>query len=224
MTDAHWGQSSDFYRLTDETGKARLEYFRTLGQPDEQAWLPTAIPEGGPVWPSRPAWRRIRAGKQTIVCSSGLSDPFNILDGPNLGFGVEVALATMDEIPEKLHPSWLLDLSVAVSNQAAADGRFYLRAQKFGVFLFGAPGPKSYNEWLDASGTLGFLIGVPAPGMELTMKFPVGDAMLLMTKLLTPKEYDFVANRGPEAAHKLVELFAQDGSHHLSSLNRASVV
>jgi hypothetical protein len=226
MTDTPWGQSDDYRRLAEATSTARLEYFRTLGQPDQDAWLPAAVPEvpGGPVWPTRPAWRRIRDGKQTIVSSSGLTDPFGIHDGPNLGFGVEVALATTDEIPEKLHPSWLLDLTVAVSNQAAIDGRFYLRAAKFGVFLFGVPGPKSYANWLDSSGTLGFLIGVPAPGVEPIMKLPVGSAAFLITKLLTPKEYEFVASRGLDGALKLVSLFDENGTHHLSSLNRPSVV
>jgi len=154
-----------------------------------------------------------------------LTDPFDGVDGPNIGYAVEVALATADEIPEQLHPSWLLDLTIAVSNQAAVDGRFHLRAAKFGVFLFGAPGaPAPYSDWLDRTGTLGFLIGLPIPEAETTMNLPAGNAVLLMAKLLRPAEYEFVASRGYDGARILVERFGMDGSYHLSSLKRASVV
>jgi hypothetical protein len=213
--------------LSYAIAQARLAFFRTLGKPDEQAWYPTAVPNtpGGPRWPRRPAWRRIRSGNQTIISSSGLTDPFDEADEPNTGYAVEVAMATNDEIPEQLHPSWLLDLTVAVSNQAAIDGRFCLRAGKFGVFLFGAPGaPASYEQWLDRTGTLAFLVGVPIPDVSGTMNLPVANAMFLMAKLLTPAEYEFIAERGPQAARAVVERFGEDQTYHLSSLHRKSVV
>ena len=227
MQVTSWATSHEYAHLTEATAQARLSYFRALGEPDKDVWSPTAVPDvpGGPVWPGRPAWRRIRSGKHTIVSSSGLSDPGAAVGRPNLGFGVEVALATADEIPEQLHPSWLLDLTVAVSNQAAVDRRFYLRAEKFGIFLFGAPAaPAPYKGWLDASGTLGFLIGVPVPGVHATMRLPAGDAMFLMAKLLTPAEYEFVADKGLNGAKELVTRFGENGTHHLSSLQRGSVV
>jgi hypothetical protein len=222
-----WGQPANYICLARAIEEARLAFFRTLGKPDEQVWLPTAVPNtpGGPRWPQQPAWHRIRAGSQTIISSSGLTDPFEEADQPNLGYGVEVALATNDEIPEQLHPSWLLDLAVAVSNQAAIDGRFNLRAAKFGVFLFGAPkAPASYGPWLDRTGTLGFLVGVPIPDFSGTMKLPLDDAMFLMAKLLTPAEYEFIASYGPAGAQLVVERFAKDQTYHLSSLHRKSVV
>jgi hypothetical protein len=227
MADLAWGNREEYQWLIDATANARLDFFRTLGQPDHNVWHPTAVPvdPGGPCWPTRPAWRRIRAGKQTIISSSGLTDPFDNAGEPNIGYAVEVAMATADEIPEQLHPSWLLDLAVGVSNQASVDRRFNLRAAKFGVFLFGAPGdPASYGDWIDRSGTLGFLIGLPIPGVETTIKLPAGNAVFLMAKLLSPNEYEFVATRGLEGARTLVERFGQDGNGHLSSLKRASVV
>jgi hypothetical protein len=134
-------------------------------------------------------------------------------------------VATNDEIPEQLHPSWLLDMTVAVSNQAAIDGRFGLRAGKFGAFLFGAPGaPAMYRDWLDRTGTLGFLVGVPIPDVSGTMKLPVANAMFLIAKLLTPAEYEFIAERGPQGARTVVERFGEDQTYHLSSLHRKSVV
>jgi hypothetical protein len=222
-----WGQRTNYVCLAHAIAEARLAFFRTVGKPDEQAWYPTAVPNtpGGPRWPRQPAWRRIRAGNQTIVSSSGLTDPFDEAEKPNIGYAVEVAMATQDEIPEQLHPTWLLDLAVAVSNQAAIDGRFYLRAVKFGTFLFGAPGaPASYGHWLDRTGTLGFLVGVPIPDVSGTMKLPVANAMFLMAKLLTPAEYEFIAERGLQAAREVVERFGEDQTYHLSSLHRKSVV
>jgi hypothetical protein len=213
--------------LTRGIAEARLAFFRTLGKPDEQIWSPTAVPNtpGGPRWPRQPGWRRIRAGTQTIVASSGLTDPFENAGEPNIGFAVEVGVATNDEIPEQLHPSWLLDLAVAVSNQAAIDGRFYLRADKFGAFLFGAPcAPATYNNWLDRTGALGFLVGVPIPGVSGTMELPVANAMFLIAKLLTPAEYEFIGRHGPQGARVVVERFSENQTHHLSSLHRKSVV
>src|SRR5262249_15258417 len=149
---------------------------------------------------------------------------FPQVDGPNVGLGVEVAVATADEMPADLRPTWLLELAQAVSHQAAEDGRFHLRHAKFGVFLFGVRGASDrFRGWLDDTGTMGFLVGVPMPGASTTIPLPAGAATLLAAKLLTPAEYGFVAARGLDGAHELVERFAQTGTHHLSSLGRASV-
>ncbi len=227
MADVSWGESEEYERSIDAAGAARLAYFRTLGEPDADVWFPLINPafQGGPAWPTRPAWQRIRSGGQTIIASSGLTDPLADADGPNIGFGVELAVATADEMPADLRPSWLLELAQTVSDQAAADGRFHLRHARFGVFLFGVRGASDlFRGWLDDTGTMGLLVGVPLPGVSTTIPLPAGPATLLAAKLLTPAEYGFVAVRGLEGAQQLVGRFAQDGTHHLSSLGRASVV
>jgi len=134
MPVTSWGLSDEYGRLVDKTGEARLEFFRTLGEPDEDVWFPIINPafQGGPAWPTRPAWHRIRATSQTIVSSSGLSDPIDEFDGPNIGYGVETALATTDDIPDPLNASWLMELTQAISHQAAVDDKFYARAERFG--------------------------------------------------------------------------------------------
>ena len=227
MADGSWGESEEYERSIDAAGAARQAYFRALGEPDADVWFPLINPavRGGPAWPTRPAWQRIRGSGQTVIASSGLTDPFADADGPNVGFGVDLAVATADEMPADLRPSWLLELAQTVSHQAAADGRFHLRHARFGVFLFGVRGASDlFRGWLDDTGTMGFLIGVPPPGASTTIPLPAGPATLLVAKLLTPAEYQFVAARGPEGAHQLVERFAQSGTHHLSSPGRASVV
>ena len=65
---------------------------------------------------------------------------------------------------------------------------------------------------------------MPIPGVDTAIKLPAGPAKFLMAKLLTPAEYAFVAKSGLQGAHELVKRFADDGTHHISSLHRASVV
>lgn len=214
--------------LIEATGEARAAYFRTLGAADEDVWAPMVNPrfQGGPVWPTRPAWRRIRIGGQTIIASDGLSDPFYELEEPERGFGVEVALATADEVPaDDLRRCWMFDLVYQLANHAAMNGRFLLAHQKYGAFLFSTPqDPEKYPEWVDENGEIAFLVGVPAPGISTTIELPTGNATLLMARLLTPAEYAFVAAGAEAAARQLVAKFQEDGSHHLSSLSRKSVV
>jgi hypothetical protein len=227
MSDTPWGRSDDYERLIQAAGETRGVYFRTLGEPDTDVWMPIVNPafQGGPAWPTRPAWQRIRTGDQTIIASSGLTDPFGDADEPNVGFAVETAVATTDPLPPDLRPSWLLELAIMISTHAAADDRFHLRRTRFGTFLFGVRGDSDlFRDWLDPTGTMGFLVGVPVSGVSTTIPLPAGTATLLVAKLLTPAEYGFVAARGPEGAQQLVALFGQSGTHHLSSLSRASVV
>jgi hypothetical protein len=227
MTEALFRESDDFERLIDATAKARLAYFRTLGEPDADVWFPIVNPafQGGPAWPTRPAWQRIRSGDQTIIASSGLTDPIGDAEGPNVGFAVETAVATSDALPSDLRPTWLLELAQSISNQASADGRFHLRHAKFGVFLFGLRGAsEEFDGWIDETDTMGFLVGLPIPNASTAIALPAGTATLLTAKLLRPAEYAYVARHGLEGAQYLAERFHQDGTHHLSSLARASVV
>jgi hypothetical protein len=222
-----WGLSKEYERLVTATGKARLRYFRTLGEPDVDVWAPVINPifQGGPAWPTRPAWQPIRNGNQTLIASSGLSDPSGDAEAPNLGFGIETIVTTTDAVGENLHHSWAFELARMISHHAAADGRFDLRHAKFGLFLFGVPTAiDDYRDLADEEGYLGFLLGLPIPGVSMTFSLPSGTATLLTAKVLTRVEYRYAAGHGPEGSQRLGELFQQDGSHHVSSLERSSVV
>jgi hypothetical protein len=146
--------------------------------------------------------------------------------GPNLGFELETAFATDDTIGPDLRQSWALELAQTISHQAAADGRFHLRYARFGLFLFGVRMKlDDYRELADENGYLGFLLGLPIPGASMTFSLPAGTATLLPgKKMLTRAEHHYAAAHGPEGAQRLGELFQQDGTHHVSSLRRASVV
>ncbi|MBV8146258.1 MAG: hypothetical protein JO184_14770 [Gammaproteobacteria bacterium] len=220
------GASKEYQRLFDATNAARLAYFRTLGDPDSEVWS-DPVTQAGPAsrWPNTPAWQCIRGQGCTLIASSGLTAPFAEADGPNLGLRIETAVATMEALPTDVHATWLFELAVAVSSQAVMDGRFHLRHQRFGAFLFSVQGaPGVFRDCVDPAGTLAFLVGLPLNGQSTTINLPAGSASLLMAKLLTPAEFAFVVAHGQEGAQKLIELFAADGSAHFSSLRRDSAV
>lgn len=216
--------------LIQATSFQRNAYFSTLGELDGN-WQPIINPRfaDGPVWPTRPGWQRICNGRTTMVASSGLTDPWFESQEPNAGLGIETLVATNDDLPSDLMQmaeTWLYQFSVAVANAAAADGRFALRYDKYGNFLFGVPytGLEGLREWICDDDCFGFLIGIPMPHQSMRFTLPGGEAHLLTAKLLTPDEYRFVADEGPEGAARLRQLFVANGSYHLSSVRRESVI
>ena len=222
-----WGQSAAYDELLAATEKARLAYFRTLGTPDGDVWGPIVNPifQGGPAWPTRPGWQRIRNGEQTLIVSSGLSDPLAHEEGPNVGYALETLVATAEPVPDYLPGSWLWDLACTVSHHAAEDEQINLRYAKYGLFLFGARmATDDYQKFTDDEGYVGFLLGMPIPGASHTFALPAGEAVLITAKLLTRPEYEYAAAHGIEGIRRLGEQFTQDGSHYLSSLSRPSII
>jgi hypothetical protein len=211
----------DREQLTNQTASFRNLYFASLGDCDGN-WTPIVNPRfnEGPIWPTRPGWQRIKDGQTTMIASSGLTDT---------GLGIETVIATNDKLPSDLMQmteTWLYHVAVAVSN-AAVDGRFALRYEKFGLFLFGVPYDDQINvpsDWICYDDCIGFLIGMSIPARPMTFQLPSGEARLLTAKLLTPAEYLFVADRGPGGAATLYDGFASDGSNYVSSIQRSSIV
>ncbi len=220
-------------RLLDEASDARHKYFHSLGQPDSDVWFPIINPAfiGGPAWPTRPAWQRIRKTSEqpnqeiNFIVSCGLTNPFGDANGPNIGFGVEIAVATAENVNENLRTAWLMELAEGISNLAAQDGRFNLRQEKFSVFLMGIRKMSDrFSHLADAEGYVGILLGLPIPGVDHQIPLPAGNAVLIAAKLLMKDEYEYVAAQGLEAAIRLKELFEKDGSNYNSTLKRASVL
>jgi hypothetical protein len=167
----------------------------------------------------------VRNGPRTILFSDGLSDPFAGEDGPNTGFGIEVVGETADALNERLELSWLYAVINEVSQQAAAYGVFRRRIDELGLISMGI---EALTDQLAAlagpGGHVGLLLGLQPPGWPMEWHLPGGSVKLVTVKLLQPAELAFVLKRGEAGREHLRDLFASDGSNHVSSLSRPSVV
>ena len=121
--------------------------------------------------------------------------------------------------------TWFFRLSAAIATSAVADRQYAERLDRFGSFLIGLNHScVDTRDLVCNDGCLGFLMGISIPGTRMTLELPAGSATLLTAKLLTPGEYEFAVSHGPSGAEQLAELFAEQGSHHLSSPQRESVI
>lgn len=217
--------------LIDATGAARQSYFATLGE-FSGSWTTheNPRPPTGLHWPTRPGWQRISNGDIDMIASSGLSDPWYESEEPNIGLGVEIILATRDSMPDDstdVMGTWFHRLALGIAADAVRDAQYRLRHERFGLFLIGMNHDGQHDgtaSWICDDGGVGLLLGVPIPNTSMSLHLPAGTASLVTAKLLTPNEYEFAATNGPAGAAQLADLFASQGSHHLSSLERESVV
>jgi hypothetical protein len=225
-----FGESDGYDAFITATNEARLAFFRTLGEPEPHIWTHYTPPafHGLPDWPTRPAWQVMRRNSDTLIATSGLSDPFFEAEGPTHGLGIEILVGTADPITASAFgstASWLFDLIARVSYYAAsAEGRFLQRYAKYGLFLIGIHAGSYFAEQADSEGFAGVLVGLPVLGVTLTFQLPAGETRLLAAKLLMKREYEYVAAEGLPAANDLSRKFAEDGSDYLSSHQREAVV
>jgi hypothetical protein len=211
----------------EETSQAREAYFRTLGDVSTDVWSPLVNPTfmGGPSWPAlRQGWRDIRRGKNTFIVSDGLSDPFDDEREPNIGFGVEILAETADDIGADIRASWLFHLVYQVSQNAANHGGFRQAIEQYKVFTMEIAAQGYMQEHENADGRVGLLLGFGAPKLPVEAKLPGGTLRVIPVKLLTLPELQHVAEQKQKGREHLCSLFAADGSYHLSSLKRKSVV
>jgi hypothetical protein len=180
---------------------------------------------GGPTWPNlRQAWRVVRRGKNTIVLSDGLSDPYSDDAEPGPGLGLEVLAETSDSMPEQLQGSWLFNLVYQVSQQCAAHGGVRELIDELGLVSLELPMSEGLQPVATSNNRAGVLLGVPSPDMPMEFTLPGGSVRILTAKLLWPAELDYVAAEGEAARDDLAQRFAADGTHHRSSLLREAVV
>ncbi|MDX1946278.1 MAG: hypothetical protein SFU86_12835 [Pirellulaceae bacterium] len=211
----------------DETFKAREAYFRTLGNVCPDVWAPLVNPTlmGGPSWPAlRQGWRDIRSGNSTIIVSDGLSDPFDDEPEPNVGFGIEILAETTDDIDADVRSSWLFHLVYQVSQNAANHGGFRQAIEEYSVFTMEVYSEGLFDEHENEHGRVGLLLGLAAPQFPIEAELPGGNLRVIPVKLLTLPELRYVAEHKQKGREYLCSKFAADGSFHLSSLNRSSVV
>ena len=209
------------------TYQARDAYLRELGAVDDFVLAPLMNPAfmGGPAWPSlRQAWRVVRNGPRTIIVSDGLSDPFEDQPEPNAGFGLEFLGETADALPAQLGTSWLFDIVYGVSQQAAAHGGFREFIDELGLLSTEVGAPGELKALAGPKGSVGVLLGLRPSVGRAEWDLPGGLVKVVTVKLLQPPELAYIIENGEAGRERLRELFAADGSHHLSSPSRPSVI
>jgi hypothetical protein len=209
------------------TYQAREEYLRRLGTLDDLLLAPLINPglQGGPVWPDlRESWRTVRNQGRTIIVSDGLSDPYKQESDPNVGLGIEILGATDDPLEDEVQSTWLFKLVYAVSQQAAAHGGFRELIDELGLLSMELRAPSDMTSLATAKGHLGVLMGVQPPDFSTEWQLPAGLVKVITVKALHPSELACAAEKGDEGRKRLGDLFAADGSYHLSSLRRKSVI
>ncbi len=177
--------------------RARQTFFAGLGRLAPHALAPARHPvyTGGPVWPAlRQAWRVIHRPDTTLVCSDGLSDPFDPFDPDNPfgsagthavtpGLGLEVyaeARGRFDDVAN----SWLFALVHQVSQNVVVHGRFASLLREHGAVsvqlaITGLP-----QGWLSRSGLATVLVGVPAASVPARFTTPHGPVQAVALTLV----------------------------------------
>ncbi len=167
--------------------RARQAFFAGLGRVAPHALAPARHPvfTGGPVWPAlRQAWRVIHRPDTTLVCSDGLSDPFDPFDPDNpfgaagtravtAGLGLEVyaeARGGFDDVAN----SWLFNLVHQVSQNAVVHGRFVSMLREHGAVSLQLTIAGLPQGWLSRSGLATVLVGVPAASLPARFATPHG--------------------------------------------------
>jgi hypothetical protein len=76
----------------------------------------------------------------------------------------------------------------------------------------------------NSAGRVGLLLGLEPREWSMEWQLPGGSVKLVTVKLLKPAELAFVVERGKAGREQLRDSFMADGSGHVSSLSRPSVV
>jgi hypothetical protein len=214
--------------LLARTYEARDGYCRQLGEvePDVFAPLMNSAFRGGPRWPDlRQAFRVIRHGDSTIVVSDGLSDPFDDQEEPNVGFGLEVVGETTDPMPPgTVQNDWLFWTVYDVAQQVAGHGGVRDLIDELGVLSMEILARFGPEELVTPEGRLGLLLGLRPPEWPAEWQLPAGTVKILTVKVLHPSELAVAVEQEAAGRHRLQELFAADGSYHVSSTTRPAVV
>ncbi|VTT97360.1 Uncharacterized protein OS=Xanthomonas perforans 91-118 GN=XPE_2373 PE=4 SV=1 [Gemmataceae bacterium] len=213
--------------LLQRTYEARDGYLRQLGEVDPLVLTHIINPAftGGPRWPDlRQAMRVVRNGNRTIVVSDGLADPFDDQPEPNVGFGIEVLLETSDPIEGSIQNDWPFWIAYDVAQQAARHGGFRELIDELGVLSMDLQCRFGPSELATAEGRIGVLLGVHGPDFPAEWSFPAGVVKIVTVKVLHPSELAVAANEGDAGRKRLCDLFTANGTFHVSSATRPSVV
>ena len=94
---------------------------------------------------------------------------------------------------------------------------------RLGVISLELPQSEHLGDVATPSGAAGVLLGV-APDFPHEFDMPGGDVRVVTARLLWPSELDYVVAERAEGRAELVRRFAENGTHHRSSLTGKPVV
>lgn len=188
---------------------------------------------GGPAWPTtQQAFLRVRRPASVVLASDGLSDPH---DDPQMavpglsGFGVEVFLETDD--PElrsdelgAITESWAFELLYEMAQNAAYSGDLADRIDRFGAVSMELPDLEVGPGWQTEDGSVGVLMGTPAPDVRSRIETPTGSVRMVAVTLLRPAELEHVITGRAAGRAEIVRLLVAAGHHHRCDLSRPSVI
>jgi len=213
--------------LLQSTYAARDACLRQLGEVDPYVLGHLINPAfmGGPKWPNlRQAMRVIRNGSHTFVVSDGLADPFEENPEPNVGFGVEVLVETSDPIEGSVQNDWPFWLAYNVAQQAAKHGGFRELFDELGILSLELKCPVGLQDFATETGRIGLLLGNNGPNVPLMWDFPAGKVRVVTVMAVHPAELAVIVIEGEAGRKRLADLFAANGTYHVSSATRKSVI
>ncbi len=211
--------------------EARAQFWSSLGEMDMDVLTHLINPAflGGPRWPTmHQAYLKVERPHSVLLASDGLSDPFEDEQEANVGFGIECYVDS-DE-PElrtalgKLRGSWQFQLLYQVAQNAAHLRVIKEELEQYEVIALEVYDVNVPQNFISPEGRVGTLLGIDAPGIPREINTPEGSIRLVSIKLLTLPELAYITQYGEDGRKHLAELFRAQGSYHLSSLKRKSVV
>lgn len=214
--------------LFDATCNARDRLYSSIGEvePDVIAHIVNPAFMSGPTWPAlRQAFSIIHRGKNTIVISNGLADPFDEIEEKNSGFGIEIYAETKELVEGNITSSSLFKLVYAIAQQAAHSGQMAEFVKKYGVITMELYADDcGLHEYQNENGMVGVMIGLEHPDLPKLVEFPGGEVVFASVQVLTPNELEYVVEYRAEGRNELQKRFRDSETYHFLTKRRTSLV
>ncbi|NBF02198.1 Suppressor of fused protein (SUFU) [Pseudomonas sp. Fl5BN2] len=244
----HLSKAEQANLATREASAACLDrHWQSLGtcESDVLGYMISPSLMGGPDWPStRQAFRIVRRPNTLLLTTEGLSDPFDGVEGDDLGNGFEMELfiETADIPAHAQGPlgdvspfakSWAFELLRHVANTVAEAGGITHQLQQHGVLSLELPGFSESHfisdqlpaHFATEDDCVGVLIGGPAPDFPTRLEdMPLSPVSLVPVVLISAAELEYVRNGGRAAREDLVTRLNNAGLGHVVRLERTSLV
>ncbi|HEX7814044.1 suppressor of fused domain protein [Dyella sp.] len=226
----------------DDVTHQRLDaYWASVGTPERDVLANLISPQltGGVAWPTlRQAYRVVRRDHAIVLATDGMSDPFESLQPPLNGFGMELFLETSDIDPafagrrgdvSRLKDSWAFQLLHHVGELVAGAGGIVDRLETYGVLSMELPGVSQAPDiavqvpghFISEDDCLGILLGGPRPDFpDVIQDMPLSPVRMVPIVLITAKELAYVREGGAKARLQLADTLEVMPSRHRCDFQR----